>query len=329
MGDLRGNVKTTHGKAWVLSIVLNYLYIKQGKVYRNGVIIIGIPEKYEYCSYTELESISGNYFVIPAPIILNKDVSEKRISVFSFFSIRRGLDYKLLFSVGSILKWMNKQPDRHANGINNKIIEATKYLNDGGYITLSEEVTNTSYIDSVFNIDKITEDCSSDRFAIVYVDELQKIMNYQRSSSKDTSLNADIILLVFAYLRMKIYKRRNKLMPEEINLNNKNNRTYDIEQRKIRCPEAYDCYYYEIADILGLSSRIVSKAVTILNQIGLIYSEPLPRIKYQGKWRTDHTIFCNAYKREGNYLLADGVNYYLTEIENKKKKLNIINDRKI
>ena len=117
-------------------------------------------------------------------------------------------------------------------------------------------------------------------------------------------------------------------MPEEINYQNKNNHKYDIEARRIRSPEAYDCYYFEIAETLGLSTRIISKAIDILNHLGLIYFESLPRIKYHDgnneKWRTDHTVFCNMYKREGNYLLASGNEYYLLEIKNKKRKINII-----
>jgi DNA-binding transcriptional ArsR family regulator len=96
----------------------------------------------------------------------------------------------------------------------------------------------------------------------------------------------------------------------------------------LRSPDAYDCYYYEIAEELGMTSRTVSKAVDVLSELGLIYSEPLPRIKYENKWRTDHTVFCNTYKREGNYLLISGSQYYLTEIENKKRKLNIVDNRK-
>ena len=156
---------------------------------------------------------------------------------------------------------------------------------------------------------------------------MKQILNYKNQNSKDSSVNNDIILLVFAYLRMRIFRRRNRLFPEEINIDNKNSHKYDIEARKLRSPDAYDCYYCDIAKELGLSSRTVSKAINVLNELGLIYSESLPRIRYDGKWRTDHTIFCNAYKREGSCLLASGSDYYLTEVKNKKKKLNIIDNK--
>lgn len=286
---------------------------------------------YEYPTPIELDKISGNYFAIPASIILESNMNEKRATVFSFFSIRRGLDCSLLFSVNNIVKWTGKQPNRNANGINNKVIQVIEQLKHGGYLTLSEELTNSSCIEAIFNLDKISKECEYNRFAIIYLDELKSILNYQNTNSKDVFLNNDVILLVFAYLRMMICRRRNKLLPDEINLDNKNNHQYDISSRQLRSPDAYNCFYSDIADNIGVSSRVVSKAVDILNELGLIYSESLPRVKYNDgnkeKWRTDHTIFCNKYKRERSYLLASGSDYYLPEIENKKKKLNLINNK--
>ena len=292
------------------------------------VIIIGMTERFEYSSPIELDAISGNYFAIPASIILDADMDDKRISVFSFFSIYRGLNCGMFFSINSIVKCMVKQPKRHTNGINNKIIQVIECLRDGGYLTLSEELNNSSCIEAVYNLSKISEECDSDRFALVYLDELNKILSYQNPNPKDSFLNGDVILLVFAYLRMKIFRRRNRLFPEEINVNGNNNHQYDVGARRLRSPDAYDCYYFEIAEELGLTARTVSKAVAALSELGLIYSESLPRVKHDDKWRTDHTVFCNMYKREGNHLLASGESYYLSEVENKKKKLNIVDNRK-
>ena len=276
---------------------------------------------YEYSSPMELDSVSGNYFAVPASIIFDTEMTEKRTTVFSFFSVYRGLNCNLFFSINNIVKWMGKQPNRHSNGINTKIMQIIERLKGEGYLTLSEELTNSSCIEATFNLSKISHECDNERFAIIYLDELNKILSYQNPNTKDAFLNSDVILLVFSFIRMKIYRRRNKLFLEEIGVDNKNNHELDIQTRKLRSPEAYDCFYYEIAEELGLTARTVSKAVDVLNELGLIYSEPLPRIKYENKWRTDHTIFCNTYKREGSYLLANGKDYYLTEIENKKKKL--------
>ena len=286
-----------------------------------------LTERYEYSSPVELDVISGNYFVVPAPIIMDTSMTEKRVTVFSFFSIYRGLNSSLFFSINNIVKWMGKQPNRHTNGINSKIIQVIDGLKNGGYLTLSEELNNSSCVEATLNLAKISRECDNDRFAIIYLDELKQIMDYQNPNTKDMFLNNDVILLVFAYLRMKIHRRRNKLFVEEINVNNQNNHQLDISTRRLRSPDAYDCYYYEIAEELGLTSRTISKVVNVLNELGLIYSESLPRIKYDNKWRTDHTVFCNTYKREGNYMLINGSQYYLTEVENKKRKLNIISNK--
>jgi len=281
-------------------------------------------EKLEYPSPIELKSISGNYFIIPAEIILDKDLDEKRISVFSFFCVKRGLDNMVEFSVNSVVKWLNRKVDRHANGINNKIFHLVENLIGEGYLTLLSDLSNVSYMNVGINFEKISEQINKYRFAIVYIDELQKIINYKNPNPKDTFNNVDTILLVFAYLRMMIYKRRNRLFPEEINSDKFRKHENDVNARRLRCPEAYDCFYYEIADALGLSSRVVSNAVNVLFELGLIYFESLPRVKVDNKWRTDRTLFCNAYKREDKYLLAEGSSYYLAEVKNKKKKLNLL-----
>lgn len=277
----------------------------------------------EYRNTAELKGDAGIHFSVPASVILDADANDKRLTAFSFFSIRRGLDRGVTFSVNSIVKWIGRKQNRNANGINGKLIQAIEKLRDDGYVSFSDKLTNSSCVEAEFDMSKVSDECSRGRFAVIYFDELRKILDYRNLNSKDAFLNNDVILLVFAYLRMEIYRRSNRLRPEEINVGNKGSHELDIETRRARCPEAYDCYYYEIAEKLGVSARTVSKVVEVLNELGLIYSETLPRVNVDGKWRTDRTIFCNAYRREGGYLLKDGSDYYLSEIERKKKKLKI------
>lgn len=225
-------------------------------------------------------------------------------------------------NVDIILDWLKRKPNRHKNGLNDKIEECINHFYNTGYLKLLDNSNLSVYKTSVFNSEKLTEDCQNGlfRFAIIYLDEVNTILNYR---SNDTTINSDIVLLVFAYLRMKIYRRPNKLSAQEINLDNKNSHSYDIKKRRERAIEAYDCYYYEIAEDLGITERVVSKAINILYGLNLIYFESLPKTKYDDKWKTNHAIFCNTYKRENGYLLAEGKEYYLPEIDNKKKKLHI------
>lgn len=288
-------------------------------------------ENYEYSSVVELKDASKIYFAIPSSIILDKEIGDKRVAIFSFFSTYRGIMNQMFFSINAIAKWLGKQPNRCPSGINAKIIDNINHLRDGGYLELlsdDEGTKNSVCMEATFNLSKVSQDCEQDRFATVYVDELNQILNYRNSSSKDNYLQNDTLLLVFAYLRMKIPRRRNRLFPDEINLNGENNITYDIESRRSRYPEVYDDHYKKIGEILNISPRTVSKAVAVLNEFGLIYSEALPRVKISEKnstkWLTEPMLFCNAYKREGTYLLSSGKEYYQTEIKNKKKKLDTL-----
>lgn len=251
------------------------------------------------------------YFRVPASIILDGNQDSSRLSAFSFFSIRRGIDNSLTFTINGMARWLMRKPDRHAGGTNEKLSRCVSYLADCGYLSISDFQSET---DATLNVSKISDECDNDRFAIIYLDELKSILNRNPKS-------ADATLLVFAWLRMRIARRRNKLLPEEI-LD-----TYDksIDARRKNSPDAYDCHLNEIAYELGLSMRMISKAIDILNDIGLIYSEQLPRTNVNGKWQTNHTIFCNMYKRENGSLLASGEEYYRNEIENKKIKLDKIN----
>lgn len=284
---------------------------------------MGVLERYEYSCLSKLESDAAIYFTIPSSVILNKYLGERRISTFSFFSVIRGIDKRFYFSINSIVEWTKRKPDRHKNSINQKFIETVCSLEEDGYIELYEKPQNTCCTMGKLNIDKINEECSLNRYCVLYLDELNKIFNYRNSNLKGTSINSDTILLVFAYLRMKMFRRRNKLLPEEINFNNKGSHDYDITIRRRNNPEVFSGYFCDIEEELGIPSRSISKIVDILKELELIYYEKLPRTKHNDKWTTNHTLFCNYYKRMENYLLADGENYYMNEINNKKKQLKI------
>ena len=87
-------------------------------------------------------------------------------------------------------------------------------LVDRGYLTYLTEKSRSSYIKCEFNIAHYYEECSNG-YAVIYLDELEKIMSYKKENTKGNTINNTAILLVFAYLRNKIRRRPNELMPEE------------------------------------------------------------------------------------------------------------------
>lgn len=280
------------------------------------------PCEYENC--VKLDGKASTCFPIPASIIFDDAAGDKLVTSFSFFSVTRGLDYKSVFSANWIVEWSGKSVDRHSGGVNKKFATAVNHLRDCGYISFDGEVSNSKMRVATFNRDKITDECNESRFALIYLDELDKILEWSNPNSRGQRINNDVLLQVFAYLRMMINRRRNALFPEEMNIDDRNDRSYDIERRRLKAPDAYNTYYSDIAENLGTSARVVAMAVDVLCDIGLIYIEPLPRTMINGRWKTNHTIFCNTYKREGGYLLASGKGYYMLEVANKKKLLNVI-----
>ena len=159
------------------------------------------------------------------------------------------------------------------------------------------------------------EECSNG-YAAIYLDELEKIMNYKKENSNDNTLNNATILLVFAYLRNKIRRRPNELAPEE--------RASDgIKKRREKLPDAYSCNINDIATELNISSKTLSKIVDILEQeLELIVTDRAYRVKNENdEFRTLPTIFANAYKREDKYLLDTGDNYSRAEIELKAEHM--------
>ena len=134
-------------------------------------------------------------------------------------------------------------------------------------------------------------------------------MNYKNIGKKDVYVNNTIILLIFAWIRLKIGRRLNRI---------------DERKRSQDWIGAWTCYYIDIANDLGISEKMVSKCVNVLKELGLIYYERIPASKLSDTdYRTNHVIFVNQYKREGNLLLASGKDYYMNELQKKKNTIQV------
>ena len=283
-------------------------------------------ERKEWEEVMELKGDAKVYFSIPESIIMNKDLGKKRIAATSYFLIRKGLDDKVLLSLNSLSQWYGREPNRHSNGINGRFKSTIEKLKEYNYLSYDDKLENKGCIEIVFNTEKYTEECNDKytRFAVIYLDELKKIVEYTNLKDKEVSISDDTLLLVFSYLRMKIYRRRNKLSVSDTS----------VEQRKLDNPEVYNAYYSDVANELGVTLQTLMLSIDTLESLGLVYTETLPREKkidanQQEKWVTNQTLFCNTYKRERNYMLAIGKQYYEDEIDCKKIKLRELQKSKM
>ena len=273
-----------------------------------------VDDKYEYKRIL-LNEFQSKYIYVPLSVITDTKLDIRRVGIFSYLRIHCGLNNVIGFTIPDMVEWCGGKPDRRVNGSNDKALSTLDSLRDSGYLTYLTEKSRSAYMKCKFDMCYYYEACS-DGYAAIYLDELEKIMNYQKENPNDNVLNNTTILLVFAYLRNKIRRRPNELAPEE--------RTSDgIKKRKERLPDAYDSNINDIANELNISSKTLSKIIDILEQeLGLIVTDRAYRIKNENdEFRTLPTIFANAYKREDKYLLNTGDNYSRTEIELKAENM--------
>ena len=273
-----------------------------------------IDGKYEY-KRIPLEESQSKYIYVPLSVITDAELDIRRVGIFSYLRIHCGLNNVIGFTIPDMVEWCGGKSDRRTNGTNDKALSILDAFNNGGYLTYLTEKSKSSYMKCRFDIGHYYSECSNG-YAVIYLDELEKIMNYKKENLKDGTLNNTTILLVFAYLRNKIKRRTNELMPEE--------RTSDgIKKRKEKLPDAYGSNISDIAEELNVSSKTISKIIDILEQeLELIVTDRAYRIKNENdEFRTLPTIFANAYKREDKYLLDTGDNYSRTEIELKAEHM--------
>lgn len=273
-----------------------------------------VDGKYEYKRILLKESQS-KYIYIPLSVIIDTELDTRRVGIFSYLRIHCGLNNVIGFTIPDTIEWCGGKSDRRVNGTNDKVLSTLDTLVNMGYLTYLTEKSRSSYIKCEFNMAHYYEECSNG-YAVIYLDELKKIMSYKKENLKDSTFNNTTILLVFSYLRNKIRRRPNELSPEE--------RTSDgIKKRKEKLPDAYESNFLEIANELNISSKTLSKIIDVLEQeLGLIVTDRAYRIKNEdNEFRTLPTIFANAYKREDKYLLDTGDNYSRIEIEQKAENM--------
>lgn len=276
-----------------------------------------IDGKYEY-GKSQLSEIESKYIYIPMSVITDTKLDIRRVAVLSYLRIHCGLNNVINFTIPDIVEWCGGKPDRTTNGSNSKTLSTMDSLSDRGYLTYLTEKSKSSYMKCRFENAHYYDECSNG-YAAMYLDEIEKIMNYKKENAKDSTLNSTTILLAFSYLRNKIRRRPNELKPEE--------RTSEgIEKRRKRIPDAYGSNVLDIANEIGISSKTLSKIIDILEyELELIVTDKAYRVKNENdEFRTLPTIFANAYKREDKYLLNTGENYSRAEIELKAENMKLL-----
>jgi hypothetical protein len=287
---------------------------------------------------------SQRYFIrIPYCVWADNKLSKNRVGVYSYLCCKASLDSTVLISLQRICEWLDKKVDKHKRSKSmNEILGLIDKYQEMKILELPDRVVLSRLVEARLNKERIEDICheevdkareikdkgkKEDRpyFATIYIDEIEKIINYKDvyksewnmlvDVDKDNGYEVDIayVLLVFAYFRGKIIGRSRLRGMEDVH------RT-----------EAHNAFYRDIAKFLGLSERVVSKAISILVDLNLIYERKRPTsISYEydcgkkvKKYVSHSSIFCNTYMRIGGYLVDYGADYYNKEADDKEKYIN-------
>lgn len=222
-------------------------------------------------------------------------MDNKRVGIYSYFSIRQGLDNIIYTTIEDIICWLGCKPDRHKNKTNDNIITYIQDFIDLGYL----KPTNTSVksINQLLKYELSPQEFNyrDNGFGFLLLDEINTIRNFKEKDllSDTTRIYSYDLLLLFSYLRLNIRERNNNTNPQ---LN----------------PQCCYRYYKSIASDLNFTTKYVTKLVDILEELGLIICKELKSVSINNNWQSGLKIFANAYKykrtKDGNYIIDDSYN---------------------
>lgn len=258
-----------------------------------------------------------NYVKVPREIIYNKNISTKRVIVFSYLCARRSLDDTVAFSTTELCHWSKLKPNYREGKINQKYYEVLLLLSRYGYFTdcpdfkesLKENTNSVKYQRVQLNIEKFD---IPDKFGIIYFDELYKILNFKEELKKSNidlaRMSSAYILLLLSYIRT--------------NLNR-------MEDKPLCCYR----YFKTISDDIGLSERYIGRIVDILDVLKIVKCQPLKREQYikdgKTKYHTTPKVFADyrhfTRDKYGNQRIDD---QYDVDVEI-QKQIKLLENNKI
>ena len=266
---------------------------------------------------SSLKNEEKEFIIIPECIINDINTDSKRVAAYTFFWLRAGKDRKVMFTIESLVSWCGYVPKTSKGKTDSQFKVIVSWLRDIGYITYPDlnnvKQPYTTLLTADLHSDWYKSMTDANYFAMVYLDEINKIMNYNCGNKSKTLTNANI-LAVFTYLRLRIPIR--------------NAAEGESKERRTNTPEVFYSYYKDISEELGISEKTLSTILRILSkELDLIYIQRIKRKSTKDKdgttkWITLPTLFCNTYKRLRGKLIYSGSDYYNYEIQNKLEKIN-------
>lgn len=225
------------------------------------------------------------YLKVPKELILEKELNEKRIDCFSFIYFNSTLEKRVNYSMNYMIEWCGFTPQKRkaksdSAYIGNKFNIIMMWLYQHNYLINfnTNKFLGNNFQSSLINTNYLHPE---NGYGLIYDFEINKIREYH---STYKTMTKSILLLVLSYLRLKLWIRKNGKIAY----------TKNYEKDK---PEICHKQIIEISNDLGISSKLISRAIYILEEFGIIVTKSMPRFKDEiGNWHTDDTIFANRYK---------------------------------
>lgn len=264
---------------------------------------------------TKLALSEKLYINIPQNFIINKKMQPERIAIYCWLrmnstivpiiqpfewidwdtnsELKMKYNSQVQYDYNSICRWLGRNPLSRSkkNNCYKRVVETIAVFINNKIIENSKRIKYNLF---KANFNELPMEV---HFAKIFPDEIDKIIHYQ--SDKYKSVNKANVILVLAYLRLRI----------------------PINNVSTDYIEAFDCFYRDIATDIGIGDDAVQKAILVLNDLRIIYSEDYEYIS--GRFNLVTHIFSNVYKRDtiNGVLTASGEDYYKKNINKQKSKL--------
>lgn len=247
-----------------------------------------------------------NYIIIPRELIYKNELSEKRILLYSYMCCKRSLDDTVGFSISHIVDWSRLNPDFRNGKVNDKFIDMLKEFAMQNYFEeypdfnkfKKSQQSSETYYELKLNREKFD---LSGNFAIIYFDELKKIINFKRelehSEINLLRMSSANILLLLAYIR--------------VNMN--------YQPGQPLC-----CYRLNktISDDTGISESYIARIIEILDAMNIIKHQDSKRKKYEHNGKTIYITTPKVFADYRKFKRTDSVNQIIDAEYDYKEEIN-------
>lgn len=229
--------------------------------------------------------IPNRYIKVPKEIVLANTLSEHRISILTYLNYNQTWDEMVHYSPVYMIQWSGYKANwrtgtKDKPNIYDKYLSCMNWYFENGYVLDfdSERYIQNNFQSSLLNVEKLVP---GKNFGIIYDFEIAAIMKYQSSYKP---LNRSILLLLLSYVRAFTWTRTNQI-------------TGHSEKSKRDKPEIFHSNFEAMGNFLGINRKMVSRATSILEELGFIKTYRMPSYKDKElNWRTDDIIYIFPYK---------------------------------